>query len=40
MNVTTRPALMNVEQIRAEFPILSETVRGKTVPPARRSRAR
>ena len=29
MNVTTRPALMNVEQIRAEFPILSETVRGK-----------
>ena len=29
MNVATRPAMLNVEQIRAQFPILSETVRGK-----------
>ncbi|HET9019670.1 MAG TPA: cysteine desulfurase [Acetobacteraceae bacterium] len=29
MNVTTRPALLDVERIRAEFPILNEKVRGK-----------
>jgi cysteine desulfurase/selenocysteine lyase len=29
MNIATRPAMLNVEQIRAQFPILSETVRGK-----------
>ena len=29
MNVTTRPALLDVERIRAEFPILAERVRGK-----------
>jgi cysteine desulfurase/selenocysteine lyase len=29
MNVTTRPALLDVERIREEFPILRQTVRGK-----------
>jgi cysteine desulfurase/selenocysteine lyase len=29
MNVTTRPALLDVDAIRAEFPILRQTVRGK-----------
>ena len=29
MNVTTRPAPLDVERIRAEFPILAQTVRGK-----------
>ncbi len=29
MNVTTRPAMLDVARIRADFPILSQTVRGK-----------
>jgi cysteine desulfurase / selenocysteine lyase len=29
MNVATRPAMLNVAEIRAQFPILRETVRGK-----------
>jgi cysteine desulfurase/selenocysteine lyase len=29
MNVTTRPTLMDVDRVRAEFPILRQTVRGK-----------
>ena len=29
MNVTSRVAMLNVEDLRAQFPILSETVRGK-----------
>jgi cysteine desulfurase/selenocysteine lyase len=29
MNVTTRPVLLDVDAIRAEFPILRQTVRGK-----------
>jgi cysteine desulfurase/selenocysteine lyase len=31
MNVATRPALLNVDEIRKQFPILGETVRGKTL---------
>ena len=29
MNVTTRPLLLDVDRVRAEFPILRQTVRGK-----------
>ena len=29
MNVTTRPAMLDVARIREDFPILRETVRGK-----------
>jgi cysteine desulfurase/selenocysteine lyase len=29
MNVTTRPAMLDVASIRADFPILSQTIRGK-----------
>ena len=29
MNVTTRPTLLDVDRVRAEFPILRQTVRGK-----------
>jgi cysteine desulfurase/selenocysteine lyase len=29
MNVTTRPSVLDVQRIRAEFPILRQTVRGK-----------
>ena len=31
MNVTTRPALLDIEAIRAEFPILQQQVRGRTL---------
>ena len=46
MNVTIRPALLDVARIREDFPILRQKIRGKpiwcssTVPPRRRSRAR
>ena len=29
MNVTTRPALLDVARVRADFPILEQRIRGK-----------
>ena len=29
MNVTTRPAMLDVARIREDFPILRQTIRGK-----------